>query len=316
MSPQVVVALRASPAAQTRLADGTIADRVGRNLVWHLTAVDGRRAFVKLCHDDADFARQVFGMRVAGRMAAADSRFIAAEILTVDEGSRLLVTRPIGGTEVSALFANGFRRDRNPLGRSPARDSSREALRIVAAWLAAFHAQPVDAAVPLYDHSRAAVWQRVTRKLDALSPTIPSLAAHVGFSSRWRFVAPPAAEGLVFGDATMVNFFVDGGRVGAVDFEDVGRGAVARDWTTLQEEVARAFGHLRYRADREALAQVSFQPDVTRELVLLELVVNRLEHALTLEGLAASYWRRRWCARVTQLVGALATAGAIERRTS
>ncbi len=316
VSPQVLSALRASPASETRLADGSIARRVGRNPVWHLTAVDGRSAFVKVCHDDADFARQVFGLRVAGRMAASDARFMAAEVLTVDAGSRLLVTGPIGGAEVSHLFANGFRRDRNPFGRSPARAISREALRMVAAWLTAFHAQPVDASVPLYDHSRAAVWQRAATKLDALSRTTPLLSAHVGFSSRWRCVAPPAAQGLVFGDATLANFFVDDGRVGAVDFEDVGRGAVARDWTTLHDEVARAFGHLRYRTDREALSHLSFQPDVTRELVLLELAVNRFELALTHDGLAGAMERRSQRRIVTILVETLAAAGAIERRTS
>jgi hypothetical protein len=316
VSVQVVAALRASSSSETRLADGSTARRVGRNPVWHVTAVDGRSAYVKLCRDDADFARQVFGLRVAGRMAAADARFMAAEIVTADAASHLLVTRPIGGIGVRDLFANGFRRDRNPLGRAPARAGSLEALRMVAAWLAAIHAQPVDATVPLYDHSRAAVWQRAARKLDALAHTTPLLSAHVGFSSRWRLVAPPADEGLVYGDATLVNFFVAGGRVGAVDFEDVGRGAAARDWTTLEDDVARAFGHLHYRSDREALAQVSFPPDVTRELVLLELAVNRFEHALTLEGLAAAYGRRRYRARLARLVDTLAAAGAIEPRTS
>lgn len=315
-SPQVVSALRASLTSETRLPDGSVARRVGRNRVWHLTAADGQDYFVKMCHDGADFGRQVFGLRVARAMAAADARFIAAEIVTADADSHLLVTRPIGGTMVRELFAGGFRIDRNPLGRAPARAGAREALRRVSKWLEALHAQPADARVPLYDHSRAGVWRRTAMKLEAMAPTTTLLSAFAGFSSRWQLVAPPVDEGLVFGDATMVNFFIDGGRVGAVDFEDIGRGAVARDQTTLRDDVERAFGNLHYRSDRAAIAQVSFPPDVTRELVLLELAVNRLKDTLALKGFAAAYACRRGRTRIARLVGTLASVGAIERRAS
>ena len=113
----------------------------------------------------------------------------------------------------------------------------------------------------------------------------------------------------------MANFFIDGSRVGAVDFEDLGRGAMARDGATLRDDVERAFGLIHYRSDRAALAQVSFPPDITRDVVLLELAVNRIEEAATVEGLAAAYGRRRYRARVMELVGALAAAGAIARQT-
>lgn len=316
LSPEVVAVLRDSPAADVRLADGATAQRVGRNAVWQITAADGDQVFARVCRDDADFARQVFGLRLAERMAAADARFMAAALLTADAGTRLLVTRPIGGTSVSTIFANAHRLDRNPLARPATLAASRDALRKIAAWLTVFHQQPIDAGVPLYDHSRVAVWQRTARKLDALSAAAPSLAAYAGFSTRWRLTAPLAAEGLVFGDATMGNFFVDGERVGAVDLEDVGRGATARDWATLQDDVTRAFGHAHYRTDRRLLQQVDLEPDVTRELVLLELAVNRLEHVLTLAGVAAAYSRRRIRRRIDALVAALAAGGAITARTA
>lgn len=310
---EVVDELRASKSHESLLSDGSTAYRVGRNLVWHLITGQGHSYFVKLCRDGDDFSRQVFGLNLSQDIAAADSRFMAADIVAVDPRRLLIVTRPIGGALVSALFSKAFRVDRNPLWRTPARVGAREALGMVATWLNALHARPADANVPLYDHSREAAWKRTALKLDALSLTAPSLSRHVGFSRRWRFVARPGDKSLVFGDATMANFFVSNGRVGAVDFEDVGLGPVSRDWATLENDVRQAFRNIHYRTDRQALDQVSCSPDVTRDVVLLELTVNRLEHDLPLGGLLAACRRRAACSRVERFISALVCAGAIER---
>ena len=253
---QALDELRSSTAPETRLRDGSTACRVGRNPVWRLTTSDGQHYFVKLCRDGDDFARQVFGLRIAGAMAAADARFMAADVVEADPGRRLLVTRPIGGVMVRTLFARGFRRDRNPLGRGAARAEGRAALALVRAWLDALHAWAPDPDVPLYDHSRDAVWQRTARKLDALSAIDPGLSAYAGFARQWRLEAVAGDETLVFGDAILANFFVHDGRVGAVDFEDIGHGSAARDLTMLHDEVVAAFSQVHYRSDQGALEQL------------------------------------------------------------
>ncbi len=310
---QALDELQASNSSETLLPDGSTARRVGRNSVWQLTSAEGHSYFMKLCRDDDDLSRQVFGLRLSREIAGSDARFVAADIVSVDPVRRLIVTRPIGGAMVSTLFAQAFRVDRNPLWRVLPRVGAREALRLSATWLNVLHVQRADASVPLYDHSRAAVWQRTALKLDVLSLTTPLLARHVGFSSRWRFLAQPGDEALVFGDATMANFFFDDGRVGAVDFEDIGRGPVARDSVTLEDDVIRAFRNLHYRRDREVLDQVSCPPDITRDLVLLELAVNRLERALLSGGRFAAMGRPALCSRVERLISELVSAGAIER---
>lgn len=298
----------AGPSDTPALPNGLVAHRVGRNRVWKVEAPDGGACFLKLCRGHGDYERQSHGLRHAAALAASTPGCLAPAILAADPARYLLVTKPLEGESVATIFTDAFRIDRNPWARPARYRPAIEALTAVAHWLRAFHLSLDQAPAEAYDHSASGSWQRTAAKLDAIEQRA-GLAAEAPLWRHMVFEPPAAPAGLVFGDATLGNFFYDRGRVGAVDFEDLGTGEAARDQATLQRIIALAFSQPHYWHVPEALAAVDTERTPMHDCVALELDVNQLERLTRTSSVTAAWARRQARRRVVHGLTVLAGSG-------
>lgn len=312
-----VVSLLAAPGQTSTLAlpDGRVAHRVGRNRVWRVESPRQGAHFLKICRDAADFERQTFGLRTAAALAASGPGCLAATVVAEDPARHLLVSTPIEGECLAEIFTDAFRWDRNPWARPAKVRRALDALAAVMRWLRAFHAAPVAAApAAAYDHTAAGTWRRIAHKLDAIEARSGLPAGQYGWRDR-TFTPPAAPVGLVFGDATLGNFFCDGDRVGAVDFEDVGTGDGARDQATLCRIIEMAFAQPHYRRVTAALDVVGRTRTPMHDCVDLELEVDRLEALTRAPGWRSAVPRLQARRRVARGLTALARSGHLHAAT-
>jgi hypothetical protein len=262
--------LRTLPGRRAELGNGTRATRCGRNAVWRLDLAGGESLFVTFCRDSGDFSRRLFGLTVSAELARSDARFMAADIELADETAGTIVTRPIGGSSLAALFVDGFRFDRNPLGFRGPRELVRAGLDAASEWLAAFQHSSVIRPATLYDHSLSGSWARSRRRLS--SPAFDGYPHLQGIRDRYDLQSVEDGNLLVMGDATLGNLYFDGSRAGAIDFEDVGVGHSCRDYAQLAADVCNITRHPLYASDRRLATH--FRPALYA-LIDIELLVNR-----------------------------------------
>ena len=277
--------LRTLPGRRAELGNGTRATRCGRNAVWRLDLVGGESLFVTFCRDAGDFSRRFFGLTVAAELARSDARFMAAAIEFADEAAGTIVTRPIGGKSLAALFVSAFRFDRNPLGFRRPRELVHAGLGAAVVWLAAFQHASVARPATLYDHSLSGSWARSRRRLSS-----PAFNGYQHLQALPHlYDLQPVGDGdlLVMGDATLGNLYFDGSRAGAVDFEDVGVGHGCRDDAQLAADLFNMMGHPLSTSDRQLTAQLRERRRPLHALVEIELLVNRFVAS------ASSPWPQR-----------------------
>jgi hypothetical protein len=281
--------LRTLSGRRAELGNGTRATRCGRNAVWRLDRAGGEALFVTFCRSSADFSRRLFGLTVAAELARSDPRFMAADIELADEPTGVIVTRPIDGSSLAALFVNGFRFDRNPLGWRRPRELVRAGLDTAAAWLAAFQHSSVSRPATLYDHSLPGSWARSRRRLS--SPAFSGYRHLQAIPDRYDLHTAADGDLLVMGDATLGNLYFDGTRAGAIDFEDVGVGHTGRDDAQLAASVCTILRHPLYASDRRLATLCGSRRPALHALVDLELLVNRFVASASLP------WPQRRLAR-------------------
>jgi hypothetical protein len=283
--------LRTLPGRHAELGNGTRATRCGRNAVWRLDLVGGESLFVTFCRDSSDFSRRLFGLTVAAELARSDARFMAADIELADEPAGTIVTRPIGGSSLAALFVSAFRFDRNPLGFRRPRELVRTGLDVAAAWLAAFQRSSATRPATLYDHSLSGSWARSRRRLS--SPAFNGYQQLQAVPDRYDLQPVDDGDLLVMGDATLGNLYFDGTRAGAIDFEDVGVGYSGRDDAQLAADVGNVMRHPLYASDRRLATAFRSRRRAPHALVEIELLVNRFVAS------ASRPWLQRRSARRT-----------------
>lgn len=157
------------------LPNDVVAECCGRNVVWRLTFTDGRKQFMKFCDDITTFQRETQGLRLAGKLAAQDDRFMSASIVYSDKNEKVFVTEALPGSTLLDLCKSAFRLDRNPFGKETLKTNTRLAIQRLCEWLSQLHRIQLSDTLCLYDHSAPAVSKRVQRILKKMSMEIQLL---------------------------------------------------------------------------------------------------------------------------------------------
>ncbi len=258
------------------LPDDMVAERCGRNTVWRLIFTDGRKWFMKFCDDLTTFQRETQGLRWAEELASQDDRFMSASIVYSDKKEKVFATEGLPGLTLLDLCKSTFRIDRNPFGKETLKANTRLAVQRLCDWLGQLHRIQLSDTSCLYDHSVSAVSKRVQRKLKK-NVNGYSISDLVGISSVEPSNLLGTSNALIFGDVTLGNFFFDGEKIGAIDFEDLGVGPPSRDFKTLELEFQRPFRTITYRSDRYLLQQLSHLSSSAHPIFEFELKLLRLE---------------------------------------
>lgn len=261
------------------LPQGIVAERCGRNDVWRLIDTVSKRYYAKVWDDEDEFRRELVGLQLANELADGRSGFTSAEIVYVSEADLLFVTAELPGDPVIDLFRNAYRIDKNPLRRKRPIATFRAALQAVLSWLSAFHELSSPSVTPIYDHSDSSIRERINTKLNTVFRG-QTFGARLGIQSIPCGFAPQDDMGLVFGDVTLGNFFFDGERIGAVDFEDIGYGAPRRDFVGLRLELNWPFEKLHYWVDREVQFLLAEKALDASPLWEIEMRLLRFENLL------------------------------------
>lgn len=272
-----------------RLANGLMAYRHGRKDVWRIETPAYGTVFVKVCRSQADFERERLGLDMAEAMAGRNDRFLAARRIQADPAHSVVVATRIAGKPVSALIRDGYRIDRNPLFRAAPRMLARCAVCALLAWLEAFRLGKPDDPSLLHDHSYDGIALRINHKLEQQHRD-STFARALGIEG--QLLPPPsqASPVLQFGDVSMENFYFDGRRIGAIDFEDIGFGIPGRDHVILRARLARALSLPYYFSDPELLAVIPEPSPLDQAIVRTELDLLRYERE-ALEPAPIMRWR-------------------------
>ncbi len=264
------------------------AARCGRNEVWRLTFEGSTPAlYAKVWRTQAEFEIEKFGLMQAERLAAKDERFLAARCVFEDAKLGILVTEEIPGTPLATIVRDAYRLDKNPLASAERRETAHRALGLLLNWLDAFHNLPVPETGRVgYDHSVAGMAQRINAKL-AQRYAGRSYAERLGLAEPIEAPSSAAPACLLFGDVSLANFYFDGSRIGAIDFEDIGVGPAARDLEVLRDQFRVAFTNLHYRGDPALLDSVPPPLGVESLIAELELRLLRFEQLTHQGGLVA-----------------------------
>lgn len=286
------------------------AHRVGRNAVWRLDSSAGNAvAYLKFATDSRWYSRELYGYEIASNMSRESEYSSSADVLFACSTRRCLATSPICGTPVSEVFKSAYRIDKNPLRRRVKTMEACSAIEGVVRWLRQFHQQPVPAHVDLYDHRPS----NASRRLQKLLRTQPdekderTLADIIGVSA--GEVPSLTNEGVcskvIFGDVTLGNFFWHNKKIGAIDFEDIGVGEVARDFMTLRADILRPLENFYYFSDCQLQEILSDPASSSHSRAYeLETVLHRCVHDCQTRSRAkVSY---RYSERIRQLISNIA----------
>ena len=278
---------------KVRLDDKVFATRVGRNEVWQIDSPDSPRLFAKIWRDPVAFERELFGLRAARVIAENGNAFMAAEIAFVDGDAGLIVTREMPGEPLSNWIKRAYRIDKNPLRWNINRvRAARNGLKALLAWLDEFHCLDIPDQTPLHDHSTAGILKRIKAKLkstnigDPLPKSLDVADTIVGA----RIIGE---QTLLFGDVTLDNFFFDGRRLGAIDFEDIGCGSAVRDYEVLRDSLAQAFRNIYYASDIQLVSSIPGLDSGDLDVVRLEIHILRFEHLCKNRSWHTAYRRLR-----------------------
>jgi aminoglycoside phosphotransferase (APT) family kinase protein len=252
--------------------------RVGRNPVWRIESRGGT-FFVKIMKSPRYYQRERHGLEVSQRLARQHDWITAPELVYTNEGQGALITSALPGVGVGRLLRSAFRRDRNPFRRTAPIEEMLRAFSQVLRWLAELHRVPVTCSTLLFDHSITSMRDRILRKLNrAVEHGLLELNDCVLQRFRELQVSASQPEHLISGDATLGNFLWDGQRIGRVDFEDLGVGAPARDYSEIRQGL-EAVGHNRWYWS------------VDQAVVMLPPTSGRVEEALyRLEWALDRHW--------------------------
>lgn len=272
--PACLLKLLSKSKKKSHLVQGWSAQSIGRNNVWKLDSPEHAVFFAKFpARDTLD--REIVGLNLAIDLAGRDARFMAAPIETIDEDIPCIVTRAIGGTSLAELFKYAYRWDKNPLRRAAPIARVHRALSLALDWIAAWQQQQLEH-LPLFeDHSPRGMYARIVVSWDA-DLGIPPV--EFGFLQD----KSDDYQTLLFGDASLGNFFYDDHRIGAIDFENIGFGNPHYDLLILRHWIHQAFGQWGYSCEPSLVTQI---PESEHKLtsILAGLERSVLDHEFATE---------------------------------
>lgn len=242
MHPALLRALellcRELPARKSQIRNAHI-QPVGRNCVWRI-CVDATRGFVYYAKHVPSvdwFAREVFGHSVSRRLSVEHPSWImAADVVATDSSVPLILTRGIAGKSLADMFRQSLRRDQNMFGRAASIRCMIRPWRRLHRWLMEFHGQCADAVIGIHDHSPRGIRNRLRIKTQLIRDVGYGVLAErceQTLDDVIRYSDIEIGNTLTYGDCTLGNFFWHDGRIGAIEFEDIGIGRARRDWISV-----------------------------------------------------------------------------------
>lgn len=273
-----------------------VATPVGRNDVWKLTprVRPGEPRFVKFYRSPVDYRREMRGLNLARKLANGRDWLMAADILIADETGRFLVTDALPGTSLRELVLTALRLGVPRRRQEVALEQARRCLALLVEWVGLLQLQALEAVEDLQDDRPAAVARRIAEKESRLWGDRP----------RTPLAAPgsPRLVVLTHGDLSFGNVFYHEGRIGIVDFENMGIGLSFRDplWIRYGLEQCNYRWYYRNSAPLLDLVDAPVASDPLAALYRMEFTVD---HLLILKGRQAarpwSGWpfgfaERRW----------------------
>jgi hypothetical protein len=154
----------------------------------------------------------------------------------------------------------------------------------------------------LYDHSFAGITRRINQKLDQ-AHCGTKFGQMLGINRRLEIPKSSAKHCLLFGDVSMGNFFFDGNRIGAIDFEDVGFGPQIRDYEVLRYWLNRTFANFYYRTDHQLLKTIPRTIGVEAGVIRFDLhllAYEQLVHSRSLKSAIDRVKQRRVLWKILQ----------------
>lgn len=255
-----------------------VSTRCGRNIVWRLDFSNERTRYLKISHDINTFKRELFGHKLAEQIASHDNRFTYAPVIYSDRNLKAFITEQICGSPLTNIFRSAYRIDKCFFAKNSQDESFRTAFELLLEWLTLLRGCNLGDQSIHRDHSLFEIKQRIKNRLARTIKTKP-LRDYIDFDVEkyLRVEMEESTSSLQFGDLTLGNFFFDGEKIGAIDFEDLGSGYRNRDFTQLEMELDRPISSLMYRSD-ENLQQLmgSLVPE-WNPVVELELLLQYLE---------------------------------------
>lgn len=293
------------------------ASRVGRNAVWRVAhrAGSGEAYFAKFYPSACAYRRELGGLQLAGRLATGRDWLMAAEVLAADDRERYILTAGLPGSPLRTILRTALRRGQAPSVRRAALEKTRHCLNLVADWIALWQDQSPGAVDDLQDDRPDAVAGRITEKQERLRSG--SVLAGLGIGETPRRIAVPDGDAplvLTHGDLSFGNIFVDEGKIGIVDFENMGIGPRFRDSIWIEYGLEQCNFRWYYRSSGALLdlLDVPRPDDRLAGLYRLEFVID---HVLILKarlgarpwgewalGIAERRWARRELARLERLL--------------
>ena len=279
---------------------------VGRNAVWRISvdSSNGHVYYAKHVASNDWFTREVLGHSISRQLAMRHQAWImAADVVATDASIPLIVTKKMPGESIASLFRRNLRRDQNIFGKRHIVSNMLGPWRRLHEWLQAFHLERTASTAGIHDHTVRGVCKRLETKIQLLRS-----AGCGGVADRCTQLISAYArcssdddddQVLTYGDCTAGNFFWHEGRIGAIEFEDVGIGSARRDWMCLYKHAPWHVRPMRYwKLPGVNLAEV---PSDTADGAIYELEwrvdeLRHITHATQTHNRIAK-WKTCWSRR-------------------
>jgi thiamine kinase-like enzyme len=220
---------------------------------------------------------------------------MAADVLTVDESELFILTKALPGTPLRALIQTALRRAQARHVQRAALEQSRQSLAQVVAWINMLQGVGPQDLGDLQDDRPAAVAERVATKFERLrSGSLASSVAIPWSAPRFPSVLRNGLSVLTHGDLSFGNILCHQGRIGVVDFENMGIGLPHRDVGWIQYNLEQCNYRWYYRSSTPLLQLLELRSSDVAEVSLyrMEYVID---HLLILEARMSGQcgWRER-----------------------
>lgn len=221
--------------------------------VWKIESSGGDEWHLKFCRSAARFQRELAGVELSRRLACEHPWCMAVEVVYVDEDQHAVATTRMPGVSGQRLFQTILRWDRALSACAQARREALAAFRLIWRWIAAWQRITPPRHEFHYDHTLSFAATTIDWKIENLRPFLSdSQRAELERMGRLARRAsahedPQDGKVLIHGDLTSGNIFFHQGRIGVIDFEDMGVGPAYRDALWIAYNLQRLLYHPLYR---------------------------------------------------------------------
>ena len=217
-----------------------VGTRVGRNDVWQLEVKNNtlETYFAKFWSSTPEFRRELWGLILMQKLATQTTWIMAVEIVFIDEDVGLVVTKGLKGYTFTELLQSAFRHDKGWVNRKKKKANVNRCTHQILDLIKLLQDQEVFETHILQDHSPLGAIDRINRSLKRFqaNPTLNE-TGEISFLPFALQLGPGEmgkSNRLVHGDLSPGNIFFYNGKIGVIDFEDMGIGSPFREIVWLK----------------------------------------------------------------------------------